>query len=146
MLCYALPPIKNGDLLVRNQRLATHVIMAVERHLNPGLFNPKLQPQSFHPQTFQPCIFEVKGYFNPGLFSPTLFNHELFKTAQLKSPGLKSLCLKGPGLNLGVEESGVEISFNHDGIHIYHKTAIGNHLFAYKDCDTEKRTLEVPIF
>jgi hypothetical protein len=37
----------------------------------------------------------------------------------LKSPGfesswLKNLGLKGPGLNLGVEKSGVEMSFNHD--------------------------------
>ena len=26
----------------------------VEGHLNPGLFNPKLQPTTFKPQTFQP--------------------------------------------------------------------------------------------
>ena len=26
----------------------------VEGHLNPGLFNPKLQPWTFQPQTFQP--------------------------------------------------------------------------------------------
>ena len=31
-----------------------HVSCAVEGHLNPGLFNAKLQPRTFQPQTFQP--------------------------------------------------------------------------------------------
>ena len=34
------------------------------------------------------------------------------KSPRLKSSWLKSLGLKGPGLNLGVEKSGVEMSFN----------------------------------
>ena len=48
------------------------------------------------------------------------------KTLGLKSPGLKSswlksLGLKGPGLKLGVEKSGVEMSFNQKltTIHLY---------------------------
>ena len=44
-------------------------------------------------------------------------NQARFKNSWLKSPGLKSswlksLGLKGSGLKLGVEKSGVEMSFN----------------------------------
>ena len=47
------------------------------------------------------------------------FSTPWFKNSWLKSPGLKnswlkSLGLKGPGLKLGVEKSGVEMSFNLD--------------------------------
>ena len=62
----------------------------VEGHFNPGLFHPKLQPRTSQPQNFQPW------------------------TPQPQTPmGLKSSWLNGLGLKLGVEKSGVEMSFNH---------------------------------
>ena len=56
--------------------------------------------------------------FNSGSFNPRHFNHEFstpwFKNSWLKSPGLKNSLSKslGLGLKLGVEKSGVEMSFN----------------------------------
>ena len=44
----------------------------------------------------------VEGHLNP-----RLFNHKVQPCSWLKSLGLK-----GPGLKLGIEKSGVEISFN----------------------------------
>ena len=79
----------------------------VEGRFNPGLFNPKFQPQTT-PDFPTPSM----GLKNPG------FESSWLKSLGLKSPGLKSsrfknLGLKGLGLKLGVEKSGVEMSFNH---------------------------------
>ena len=41
------------------------------------------------------------------------FSTPWYKNSWLKSPGLKCSWLKGPGLKLGVEKTGVEMSFNH---------------------------------
>ena len=63
-----------------------------------------------------PNMKMVKEHFNPK-FSTMNFSTPWFKTSWFKSPGLKSswfknLGLKGLGLKLGVEKSGVEMSFN----------------------------------
>ena len=49
-------------------------IEVVEGHLNPGLFNPKLQPQSFNPRLFN------HERFNPGLFNHEFLNHGVEKS------------------------------------------------------------------
>ena len=51
-------------------------------------------------------------------FSTPWFKNSSLKSLGLKSSWLKSLGLKGPGLKLGVEKTGVEISFNHLKDHI----------------------------
>ena len=53
----------------------------------------------------------IKQLFNHDLFNPW-FKKSWLKSPGLKSSWLKSLGLKGPGLNLGVEKSRVEMSFN----------------------------------
>ena len=45
-------------------------------------------------------------------FSTQWFKNSWLKSLGLKNSWLKSLGLKGPGLKLGVEKSGVEMSFN----------------------------------
>ena len=63
--------------------------------------------------------YDLRGYFKPGLFNHEVFKPGLFnpRLALFKNPGLKSLGLESPrlkntGLKLGVEKSGVEMSFN----------------------------------
>ena len=56
-------------------------------------------------------LYNFKGHFNPRLFNHELFNPEVLKF--LKSSWLKNLRLKGPGLKLGFEKSGVEMSFKY---------------------------------
>ena len=41
----------------------------VGRHLNPELFNPKIQPWTFQPTTFQPWTFQPWN-FQPWFFEP----------------------------------------------------------------------------
>ena len=72
------PPCNQGNLLKG--------IKTVGWHLNPGLFNPKLQPRTFQPQTFQPWIFEPWGWKVHG-----------WKVWGWKARGW-SLGLKNPGL------------------------------------------------
>ena len=60
---------------------------------------------------------KVTEHFNPRLFNPQTFSTmnfltPWFKNSWLKSPGLKSSWLKGQGLKLGVEKSGVMMSFS----------------------------------
>ena len=87
----------------------------------------KFQPRTFEPHAWTPDLsildfsttdFSTQdlGMKSPGLRSLGLKSSWL-KSLELKSPGLKSswlknLGLKGLGLKLGVEKSGVEISFN----------------------------------
>ena len=83
------------------------VKFAVEGHFNPGLFNPIHLKEDIS----TPVISKSPGLRSLGLKSSWL------KSLGLKSPGLesswlKSLGLKGLGLKLGVEKSGVEMSFN----------------------------------
>ena len=65
----------------------------------------------------------VEGHLNPGLFKDELLNPGLFKHEFLNH-GVKKFTVEKSGderswLNLGVEKSGVEMSFNHIFI-LYH--------------------------
>ena len=68
----------------------------VEGHLNPGLFNPKLQPQTFQSWTLQPRTFQ--SWF----FEPWGWKLHGWKVRGWKVHGWKvwgwSLGLKSPGL------------------------------------------------
>ena len=47
---------EGGSLLLscKGGKFSEEVFLLVRGHLNPGLFNPKHQPQTFQPRTFQP--------------------------------------------------------------------------------------------
>ena len=77
-------------LLKSSFETSKHLHLPVEGHLNPGLFNPKLQRKLFNPK--------VKNSW--------------LKSLGLKSSWLKSLQLKGSGLKFGGDKSGLEMFFN----------------------------------
>ena len=118
--------------------VSTKIFDSSEKHLNPRLFDPKINPKLLKHELSNPGFSTMnvlvkksgveksgvleRWHFNPGLFNARLYNHELFipmvqkfmvEKSGLKSSWLKSLGLKGLGLKLGVEKSGVEMSFNH---------------------------------
>ena len=68
------------------------------------------QPWTFQPQTSSPDLSTI-GVSTMNYSTPD-FSTMIFWTMGLKSSWLKSLALKRPGLNLGVEKSRVEMSFN----------------------------------
>ena len=119
------PPCNQGNLLKG--------IKTVGWHLNPGLFNPKLQPRTFQPQTFQPLTFQPQT-FQPWIFEPWGWKVHRWKVWGWKvrvemsfnllerwhfNPGLFNPSLFNHYLfnpmvqkKLGVEKSGVEMPFD----------------------------------
>ena len=75
-------------------------------------------------------------------FSTPWFKNLWLKSLGLKSSWLKSLGLKGPGLTLGVEKSGVEMSFNH----FSYLTDLGDVNFEHLDFTSESHVLFTSSF
>ena len=98
---------------------STKIFDSSEKHLNPTLFNPKINPRLLKHELSNPSystmnVFVEKSgveksgvlerwHFNPGLFNPRLYNHELFIPMVEKSRVENFMVEK-----TGVERSGVE--------------------------------------
>jgi hypothetical protein len=80
-------------------------------------FNPKPQTRTFQLQTFQLTSKSKKPVFHPGLFNHEFLNHGVEKFLFEKS-GVE-MSLKGPGLKLRVEKSGVEIEMSFNQLAFY---------------------------
>ena len=74
--------------------VSTKIFDSSEKHLNPRLFNPKINPKLLKHELSNPGFSTMnvlvkksgveksgvleRWHFNPGLFNPRLYNHELF--------------------------------------------------------------------
>ena len=104
----------------------------VEGHLNPGLFNPRpfnpdFSTMNFPTPDFSTMNFSIPDFSTLDFSTPSLgLRNPGLKSSWLKSPGLKGL-----GLKLGVEISGVEMSFNPCTVPFEFAQSLPIFLFAY---------------